>query len=225
MTSSAAERRPRVVLDSNVWIDILVFDDPATRPIASALTHARIDAVIDARCRAELARVLDYPQFERFAIDKAAALAQVDAWTTSVALPAPSDSARDMARDVARDTANANTGADEQARASVGAAASVTTSADPNARAANDAPASTHDEATRTASQPIDARPLPQCRDRDDQKFLELAHRARADWLVSKDRELLRMAKRIARDFGFSIGLPAAFVDARRGDVPSTFGN
>ena len=65
---------------------------------------------------------------------------------------------------------------------------------------------------------------LPQCRDRDDQKFLELAHRAQADWLVSKDRELLRMARRIARDFGFSIGLPAAFVAAHI-DAASLPGN
>ncbi|HTJ92271.1 MAG TPA: putative toxin-antitoxin system toxin component, PIN family, partial [Pararobbsia sp.] len=157
MSFPPAERLPRVVLDSNVWIDILVFDDPATRPIAAALANARIDVVIDHRCRSELSRVLDYPQFARFAIDKDTALARVDGWTTSIALP------------------------DESV-----------TPPDPDT--------------------PL----LPQCRDRDDQKFLELAHRAGAGWLVSKDRELLRMAKRIARDFGFSIGLPAVFVESRR---------
>ncbi len=163
MSFSSAERLPRVVLDSNVWIDILVFDDPATRPITEALEARRIDAVIDARCYAELARVLDYPQFERFAIDKAVALARVEAWTTSIAPPI--------------DTV-----------------------------ATGQLPAT--DEIVVAAK-------LPQCRDRDDQKFLELAHRAHADWLVSKDRELLRMARRIARDFGFSIGLPVAFTTAQ----------
>ena len=59
-----------------------------------------------------------------------------------------------------------------------------------------------------------DAKPLPKCKDRDDQKFLELAHAARADWLVSKDRAVLKLAKRIARDFGFQIAQPAPFVTA-----------
>jgi predicted nucleic acid-binding protein len=55
---------------------------------------------------------------------------------------------------------------------------------------------------------------LPKCKDRDDQKFLELAHAAQADWLVSKDRAVLKLAKRIARDFGFQIAQPAPFVVA-----------
>ncbi|MGI4814846.1 MAG: putative toxin-antitoxin system toxin component, PIN family [Janthinobacterium lividum] len=71
-----------VVLDSNIWIDILVFDDPATRPILAALEHASLHAVIDQRCRHELARVLDYPQFARFAVDREAALATVARLTT-----------------------------------------------------------------------------------------------------------------------------------------------
>jgi putative PIN family toxin of toxin-antitoxin system len=151
MSFLTADQTPRVVLDSNVWIDILVFDDPHTRPIAAALAQGRLDAVIDARCLAELTRVLDYPQFARFAVDKEAALAQVARWTTMIA---PAEDPAD-----------------------------------------GEAP----------------PRLLPKCRDRDDQKFLELAQRAGAAWLVTKDRELLRMAKRIARDFGFSIGLPDAF--------------
>ena len=61
---------------------------------------------------------------------------------------------------------------------------------------------------------PADAPPLPKCRDRDDQKFLELAHAAKADWLVSKDRAVLKLAKRTARDFGFRIAQPAPFVSS-----------
>ena len=67
----------RVVLDSNVWIDILVFDDPATRPIHAALEARTLEALIDERCLRELTRVLDYPQFVRMEVDKTAALATV----------------------------------------------------------------------------------------------------------------------------------------------------
>lgn len=37
---------------------------------------------------------------------------------------------------------------------------------------------------------------LPRCRDRDDQKFLELARDSGADWLVTGDKALLRLARR-----------------------------
>lgn len=37
---------------------------------------------------------------------------------------------------------------------------------------------------------------LPRCSDRDDQKFLELARDATADWLVTADKALLRLARR-----------------------------
>ena len=37
---------------------------------------------------------------------------------------------------------------------------------------------------------------LPRCSDRDDQKFLELARDAAADWLVTADKALLKLARR-----------------------------
>ena len=37
---------------------------------------------------------------------------------------------------------------------------------------------------------------LPRCKDRDDQKFLELARDSAADWLVTGDKALLRLARR-----------------------------
>lgn len=46
------------------------------------------------------------------------------------------------------------------------------------------------------------------CKDPDDQKFIDLAVAARARWLLTKDRELLRLARR-ARAWGVEI-LPAA---------------
>jgi len=63
------------ILDSNIWIDILVFDDPVSRPIVAArLSPGRLRALIDARCLAELTYVLDYPQFAHRAIDREQAL-------------------------------------------------------------------------------------------------------------------------------------------------------
>jgi predicted nucleic acid-binding protein len=49
---------------------------------------------------------------------------------------------------------------------------------------------------------------LPRCQDRDDQKFLELAARAAADLLVTKDQALLRLRGRTT--LGFQILKPAA---------------
>ncbi len=50
---------------------------------------------------------------------------------------------------------------------------------------------------------------LPRCRDRDDQKFLELAAAARVEFLVSRDRELLRLDRRMRRDFNVALITPA----------------
>jgi putative PIN family toxin of toxin-antitoxin system len=47
------------------------------------------------------------------------------------------------------------------------------------------------------------------CSDRDDQKFLDLAYTVRADWLVTKDKALLKLARRARRD-GLLILVPAA---------------
>ena len=47
----------KVVLDTNVWLDLLVFGDPR----AQGLRSASLEIVIDAACAAELERVLAYP--------------------------------------------------------------------------------------------------------------------------------------------------------------------
>lgn len=51
----------RLVLDTQVWLDWLVFDDPSTLPLRGLLAADRAEIFIDAACEAELARVLDYP--------------------------------------------------------------------------------------------------------------------------------------------------------------------
>jgi putative PIN family toxin of toxin-antitoxin system len=53
---------------------------------------------------------------------------------------------------------------------------------------------------------------LPACSDRDDQKFLELARDAGAAVLVTKDKALLKLARRIARDGLFAIELPETWI-------------
>ena len=47
------------------------------------------------------------------------------------------------------------------------------------------------------------------CTDPHDQKFLDLAHTAHAHWLVTKDKALLRLARR-ARNAGLEIVPPSA---------------
>ncbi|QBC31407.1 MULTISPECIES: putative toxin-antitoxin system toxin component, PIN family [Pandoraea] len=138
---------PRVVLDTNVWIDLLVFDDPIVRALRDALVERRLTALMASRCRDELAVVLTYPQFASREIDNDAALAWVDANTHRIVVP---------------------------------------------------------EDATPGA-------PLPLCRDRDDQKFLEAARDGHAHWLVSKDKAVLKLRSRVARQFGFRIVTASAF--------------
>lgn len=51
-------------------------------------------------------------------------------------------------------------------------------------------------------------RALPQCRDRDDQKFIQLAAAVPATALISKDRDLLKLAKPCRRRGLFAIFSP-----------------
>ena len=64
---------------------------------------------------------------------------------------------------------------------------------------------SVFDGETAAGASPV-ALPLgfPRCRDSDDDPFLELAWRAGADALVSRDKAVLKLAKR-ARKFGFQV--------------------
>jgi putative PIN family toxin of toxin-antitoxin system len=52
---------------------------------------------------------------------------------------------------------------------------------------------------------------LPVCTDRDDQKFLEIARDADAAILVTKDKALLKLAKKTAREGLFRIMTPEAW--------------
>ncbi len=136
--------KPRLVLDTNVWLDWLVFDDPGIARIRDSATAGRIEIYIDAVCEEELARVLARG-FAKRTLDakaQAACIAQC----------------RRIARRI--DTIAAPAGA------------------------------------------------LPVCRDPDDQKFLEAALAAKADFLITKDRELLALGKKPGR-LPFRIVTPA----------------
>ena len=121
----------RVVLDTNAWLDWLVFRDPGIEPLRAAVAAGAAELWIDDACEAELARVLGYP-LGRFTLDAAGQARALE-------------EARSLAK--------------------------------------------------RWADPARDAK-LPSCRDPDDQKFLALAAACGAQVLVTKDVELLRLARR-----------------------------
>lgn len=58
---------------------------------------------------------------------------------------------------------------------------------------------------------PAVAPPLPKCQDKDDQKFLELAAIASADWLISRDKLVLKLGRKRRDPAPFRIGDSEAF--------------
>ena len=53
---------PRIVLDTNVCLDLLLFRDPACATLRAALERGEVQAVTRDDCRDEWRRVLHYPQ-------------------------------------------------------------------------------------------------------------------------------------------------------------------
>ena len=53
------------VLDTNIVLDLWVFDDPASTPLREALMQGRTRWLATTAMREELARVLDYPHIAR----------------------------------------------------------------------------------------------------------------------------------------------------------------
>jgi putative PIN family toxin of toxin-antitoxin system len=143
----------RLVLDTNVWLDWLVFDDPQIAPLRAAREAGAIEIIIDADCREELRRVLGYTLRKAVLYEDA----QAKALAECLRLTVP--------------------------------------------------PAALPEGAVLP--------PLPLCRDKDDQKFLVLARAARADYLLTKDRALLELARRKYAHIGFRILTPAAYLAER----------
>lgn len=133
----------RLVLDTNVVMDLLHFRDAAVQSVADALAAGNVTCLADATTLDELERVVGYPEFHLAADAQAALLARYRALVT--VMP------------------------------------------------------------------PGEAPRLPRCQDPDDQKFLELAARAGADLLVSKDKALLHLKGR--QGLAFQIAPPAVAGD------------
>lgn len=138
----------RVVLDTNVCLDLFVFHDPRWAQLLAALEHGELAAVTRADCRDEYRIVLNYPHLPLDDEKRAHAAERFDALVTVVS---------------------------------------------PGQKAVR----------------------LPVCSDKDDQKFLEIARDAGAQVLVTKDKALLKLARRAMREGLFQIVSPEAWTKAR----------
>jgi putative PIN family toxin of toxin-antitoxin system len=75
----------RVVLDTNVVLSVVVFRDERFHGLVRAWRARTVVPLVDDDCVAELARVLDYPQFARRCAGREAALAEYLPYTERVA--------------------------------------------------------------------------------------------------------------------------------------------
>lgn len=135
----------RLVIDTNVVMEMLHYADPRSRPLLAAIEDGRASGFTTGECLEELRRVLGYPAFALDAVGAARLMERyrkmVTVWPEEIGPPPR----------------------------------------------------------------------LPLCRDRDDQKFLVLAARAKADLLLTRDKELLRFARRRYQALGFGIVTPEGF--------------
>jgi len=135
----------KLVLDTNVVIDWLVFDDAFLASFREQVQSRNVEVITHAPALEELRRVLAYPELKLTAARQAAVL---ERYATLV---------------------------------------SVFENPPLEGGAPADLPAG-----------------FPRCRDPDDDPFLQLAWQAGADALVSRDKKVLKLARR-ARRFGFQI--------------------
>lgn len=139
----------RLVLDTNVCLDLFVFRDPRWTALLSALRQSQVQAFTRADCRMEWTLVLAYARLGLSTAQQAAALAEFDQLT----------SLAEMGTDV-------DTKVDTKVDTNIGSRDAINTVR------------------------------LPVCRDTDDQKFIELAATIGADALVTKDKLLLKLARK-----------------------------
>lgn len=134
----------RMVIDTNVCLDLFVFRDPRWAALKTALEQGRVQAVTREDCRAEWLHVLGYRHLPLDEQSRPQAVAEFDALIACTGVEA-------------------------------------------------------------TPKQDIK---LPVCSDPDDQKFLEIARDADAAVLITKDKALLKLARRVARIGLFDILAP-----------------
>jgi putative PIN family toxin of toxin-antitoxin system len=141
-TAAPSDASPLVVLDTNVVLDWLLFEDRRCAALALAIVEARVRWIATAAMRGELAHVLARGLIRgRWPGNAESTLRGWDRWASVV---------------------------------------------EPTAAAALNA---------------------PRCSDRDDQMFIDLALGVRARFLVSRDRALLKLARR-ATPLGVTILTP-----------------
>ncbi len=82
------EAVPVIVLDTNIVLDLLVFNDSPTLPLQAALAAGQVHWIATAAMREELVRVLAYPQVAKrlafYALAPEAVLAARDALVRTV---------------------------------------------------------------------------------------------------------------------------------------------
>jgi predicted nucleic acid-binding protein len=83
---------PLLILDTNIVLDVFVFNDAAAQPIRDGLAARSLDWIATAPMRIELERVLGYPQIVPrlvfYALSAGDVLAQFDAHVRLVPVPA-----------------------------------------------------------------------------------------------------------------------------------------
>ena len=127
------------ILDTNVWLDWLVFEDARLQPLAAEAAAGRLRLAATEPMLEEFAAVIARPHF---GLDDARREALRARQRALVTLHAPAPDCR-----------------------------------------------------------------LP-CTDPDDQRFIDLAVALRVDWLLSRDKALLRLHRIAGRRFGLRIGTP-----------------
>jgi putative PIN family toxin of toxin-antitoxin system len=75
----------KIVLDTNIVLDVLVFTDPAAKPVLQGLRNGSLQWIATAAMREELERVLAYPNIAKrlayYQLQAAEVLARFDALT------------------------------------------------------------------------------------------------------------------------------------------------
>lgn len=79
----------RLVLDTNVCLDWLVFRDPGVEPLARALSLGQVTLLSCPPMRTELQHMLHHPSLSRWQFDPATALALHDTHASLLATPQP----------------------------------------------------------------------------------------------------------------------------------------
>lgn len=89
--AGVAEGVRQIILDTNIVLDLLVFNDAATPPLRDALQAGRLQWVATAPMRDELERVLAYPQIAKrlafYGLNAAQVLRARDALVQTLEVP------------------------------------------------------------------------------------------------------------------------------------------